>query len=246
MSLGQKLYCFLIRAGLFPNVFLLALPLKIYEFKELEKDIDYLKDEQILDVGCGVGIQTLCLGKRCKHIVGIDIKKGVVEYAQYLSSKLQGKISSQFICCSLQEAAFPEDFFDKIFSICVIEHIPDYEKVIAEINRILKPSGVFAFSVDALNSIVSLELMNKHKKEHSVHKYFSTNELFLLLARNGFRDIKVYPILKSDFAKKLFIKGIRNGFKFRASYIVDYLRLVLSEKRTKNREGLFLVAKCRK
>ena len=224
---------------------MVPLPLKIYEFKELERDINFLKTDQILDVGCGAGIQTLCLGKKCGHIVGIDIEKDLIEYTHYLSSKLRGNISSQFKCCPLQDAAFPENYFDKIFSICVIEHIPDYEKVVAEIYRILKPSGIFALSVDTLEGISS-ELRDKHQRDHSVQKYFTASELLRLLGQSGFREIRIYPIFKSNFARQLFTKGIRDGFSYRAAYLFDYLRLVVGEKLTKNSEGIFLVAKCKK
>jgi len=246
VSAKQKLLGIMLRVNLFPNIFFTRRPLKIYEFKKLEKSIRFLKTDLVLDLGCGLGIQTLCLGKKCNNIVGIDIDKDAIDFAESLSSKMQGKISSKFMCCSLEEASFSSDYFDKVFSICVIEHISDYEKVIDEIYRVLKPGGVFAFSVDALTTIDSPELLNRHKHDHHVMKYFSLNELFQLLLKKGFKNITVYPILKSNFAKQLFIKGIKDEFKIKSTFIIDYLRLSFSEKYTKNKEGIFIIAKCTK
>ena len=38
-------------------------------------------------------------------------------------------------------AGFEDDKFDVIYSVCVIEHIPNYEEVLREAFRTLKPGG---------------------------------------------------------------------------------------------------------
>jgi hypothetical protein len=43
----------------------------------------------------------------------------------------------------------------------------------------------------------------------------------------------------------MFVEGIEQGFS-RKYFILDFLRLFIEEKRTKNNEGIFLVAKCTK
>ena len=48
------------------------MPFKIFEFKELQKDIEFSNSDVILDIGSGGGFQTLLLGKTCKKIIGID------------------------------------------------------------------------------------------------------------------------------------------------------------------------------
>jgi ubiquinone/menaquinone biosynthesis C-methylase UbiE len=242
-SLNQKLITIATKVGLFPNIVFIRIPHKIHEFKEVEKNITFLKTDNVLDLGCGPGIQTLCLGKKCRHIIGLDVEESAVRRAKHSSSKIGGKISSEFICGSLEEAAFPNDHFDKVFSICVIEHISNYEEVINEIYRILKPGGVFVFSVDSLATIDSLLLRNKHKQNYGIQKYFSKNELSQILGKNGFKNIHVNPILKSEFAKKIFSKGIKNDFKIQWTFMLDYLWLSLNEKRSKNTEGIFIVAK---
>jgi 2-polyprenyl-3-methyl-5-hydroxy-6-metoxy-1,4-benzoquinol methylase len=236
----------MIRIGVFPNIFFVPKPFKIYEFKEIEKDINFLKTDLVLDLGCGLGVQTLCLGKKCGKVIGIDIDCDAIRSAEHLSRKTQRKITSEFKCCSLEEANFPRDHFDKVFSICVIEHIDDYEGVIDEIYGVIKPGGVFAFSADALTVIDSPELLDKHRRDAHVTKYFSPNELHQLLTRKGFKNIAVYPIFKSNFAKHLFMDAIKDGFKIKRTFIIDYLRLSISERYTRNRDGIFIIAKCTK
>ena len=45
---------------------------------------------------------------------------------------------------------FSNGFFDKVFCICVIEHLPSSVRrlMMKEINRVLKPGGVAAFTTD--------------------------------------------------------------------------------------------------
>jgi SAM-dependent methyltransferase len=42
---------------------------------------------------------------------------------------------------------FPDAFFGGVVSNCVFEHIPDVDRTIGEISRVLRPGGVFACTV---------------------------------------------------------------------------------------------------
>jgi hypothetical protein len=46
----------LIHFKLYPNIFLTFMPFKIYEFKEIQKGIKFLRDDLILDIGCANGL----------------------------------------------------------------------------------------------------------------------------------------------------------------------------------------------
>jgi hypothetical protein len=80
------------------------------------------------------------------------------------------------------------------------------------------------FSVDALETIKDKKLIEKHKKEHFVERYFRAKELKTILGEIGFREINIYPIFRSIFANRLFIEGINNNFQ----YGYSYLRLILT------------------
>jgi 2-polyprenyl-3-methyl-5-hydroxy-6-metoxy-1,4-benzoquinol methylase len=229
---------------IFPNIYFVKNPFKIVEFFELLKDIKISKEDTILDIGCGGGIQTSCLGRMCKHITGIDINCESINSARLIAHI--ANVDANFICTTIEEEEFPDESFDKIISICVIEHIPNYKETLREVYRTLKNDCEFICSVDSLTSIESNILISKHKSDHKVIKYFDARELEMLLKETGFQKIKIYPIFKSDYAKKLFIKGIKNHFQFGYSNLLDYFIMRLSEARTKNMDGIFLIAKCKK
>lgn len=238
----------LIYFRLYPHIFFGHSPFKIYEFKKLTEGIKFSKDEIILDIGCGSARQSLLLGKKCKKIVGIDISEKAIKLAKLQSQYLKGAGNSAFHCIKLEKAGFEDEYFDKIFSFCVLEHIPNYAEVLREAYRILKKNGQMIFSVDTLETIEDKKLIEKHKKTHFVEQYFKKEELKTLLEKIGFEKIDIYPIFKSNFAKKLFIKGIKDRFRY------GYLRSILAYFVLRYKEshcaagnkGIFLIVKCYK
>lgn len=234
--------------GSYPNIYICKNPLKIYEFKEIFRGINFSGDEQILDIGCGSGFQSMIIGKRSRKIYGIDISKKQIASAKRLSHYMKERIESEFRCIRIEDAQFENEFFDKILSICVLEHISNYDEVLREAYRILKKGGQILFSVDSLETIEDNELLEKHKNDNFVEKYFKKKELQLFLKEIGFRHVEVYPILKSDFAKRLFVKGINTKFRFGylQSIIVSVMLRYKDNHLTKRDKGIFLIAKCYK
>ncbi len=236
----------LIYLRLYPHIVFTFNPFKIYEFMELNRGLKFSGDEVILDIGCGSGLQTLLIGKRCKKVIGIDISEKAITNAKIISGYMKNSVNTEFYCMKIENANFNNEFFDKIFSVCVIEHIPDYIEVLKESHRILKKGGQMIFSVDALETIEDHKLIEKHKKQHFVIKYFNKVELKAILEKIGFKGIEIYPIFKSKFSKELFIKRINNNdYKSLLSLISTYSILKHEENVNANEnKGIFLIVKC--
>ena len=237
----------LMRLGIYPHIHFTYSPFKILEFSELTDDIPWTGDERVLDIGCGQGNHTLLLGRRCGHVTGIDTNPAFIEEARWFASHLP-EIEVDFDDRPLEKIGFPDDTFDYVFSICVLEHIPDHESILSESLRILKPGGRMIFSVDSLEAIDDPGLIEAHRAAHQVQKYYRADELEQLLERTGFADVRVYPIFRSALARDLFIRGIRRGFNFGRLRTLSLTRRFLqAEDRTvEPTAGLFLIAKAEK
>ncbi len=103
------------------------------------------KGDRVLDVGCGRGeivFQTANLGGVC---TGIDFSKDAIEIAQSIRNEHSEEIKNRtnFICCNAERMSFPDNTFDKIFLLDVVEHVSKDEllNILAEIRRILKKDG---------------------------------------------------------------------------------------------------------
>lgn len=244
----KKIWQLIIKAGCYPNIYFTRNPFKILEFKEITQGITWRGNERVLDIGCGLGNQTLLLAQKCGYITGIEINSEFITTARWFAEQVGNKVNVDFEHRRLEEIHFPSDSFDFIFSICVLEHIPDHESIIQEVKRILKPGGRLLLSVDSLAAINSQRLVDIHKKKHSVQKYYNIEELKNLLKEMGFADVDVYPIFQSRMAVDLFQQGILQGFHFSLPQVFCLSRrLIQAEAKVSNpTPGIFLIAKAKK
>jgi ubiquinone/menaquinone biosynthesis C-methylase UbiE len=238
----------LIRVGAYPNILFSFNPFKVIEFEELSHGVNFSSDDRVLDFGCGDGLQTFLLGKRCDRVVGIDISEPCIARARQKVRQMRKNSNIEFICGELENAGFEDESFDKIFSFCVIEHIPKYREVLCEAHRILRQNGILSISVDSLGTIDDPAILERHKREHSVETYFETENLRKTLTEIGFQEVHVYPIFGSDYARRVFTSAVRSEFSFNLlATIMKTSAIRRHERRSIGAEkGIFLVAKCRK
>jgi len=112
------------------------------ELKLFEK---YVEDgERILDAGCGNGRLLGLFKNRKVDYVGIDNSEKLIEIAR--NKHPQGK----FQVANTLQLPFPDNYFNKVFSIAVFHHIPSEElrlKFLKEARRVLKPEGLLILTV---------------------------------------------------------------------------------------------------
>lgn len=95
-----------------------------------------------LDGGCGHGALTWQISEKgAKITYGVDLKPAPKE------NKFVGKESIKFVSSSLLSLPFSDNFFDFVVSTGVIHHTIDPQKGIAELARVLKPSGKIIIGV---------------------------------------------------------------------------------------------------
>ena len=231
-----------------PNIFFKFSPIKIYEYKELIKDVIFSKIDTILDIGCGDGLQTILLGKKCKKIYGTDISNINLKIAKTRSLYIKKKFNIKFKHVKDENLRFKTAFFDKIFCICALEHIVNYLNVLKETYRVLKKGGQIFLSLDSLESIKDEKMLQYHKKKYFVEHYFRKEDLTRKIKDIGFKNVNIYPIFNSNYAQKIFVYGIYNNFRYGyISAILKYFILKFTEMRCRNKnKGLFLIAKCYK
>jgi len=111
-------------------------------------------EEKILDDGCGSGrLYKLFRGKDIEYF-GVDFSGKMIEIArkQYLSSPEAKKetVHPVFLTVNALNLPFEDNFFNKVFSVAVLHHIPSEEKRIMflkEIRRVLKQKGELFLTV---------------------------------------------------------------------------------------------------
>ncbi|ALJ04601.1 methyltransferase type 11 [Pseudalgibacter alginicilyticus] len=133
-----------------------------------------LFSNNVLDIGCGkMPYKKYILeNSKIKNYVGLDIENAL-EYDKDVKPDFtwDGK-----------KMPFENNSFDCAFATEVMEHCPEPELVLKEVLRVLKPNGVFFFTVPFL--------WNLHEVPHDEYRY-TPFSLQRHLENSGFKDLKI-------------------------------------------------------
>ena len=92
-----------------------------------------------LDIGCG----------------DMPYKETIEKYVErYDTSDIEERIEGvTYVCSSTDMGIIPDNEYDSVTCLQVLEHVPDPFKSISEMNRILKPGGILLITVPHLSRI---------------------------------------------------------------------------------------------
>ncbi len=128
----------------------------------------------MLDAGCGKMPyrQYILENSSVTEYVGLDIESALV---------YEEDIKPDFYWDGVQ-MPFENERFDSVIATEVLEHCPDPEVILKEINRVLKPGGYFFFTVPFL--------WNLHEVPHDEYRY-TPFSLERHLKNSGFSEIEI-------------------------------------------------------
>jgi len=151
----------------------------------------------LLDLGCGEGRH--CINAAIAHtdiqVVGVDLSHKNLTVARSRLNDFDTEFGStarqnpMTLCLANGlQLPFNDNSFDHIICSEVLEHIPDYHAVLTEIERVLKPGGVFAASVPRFfPEWVCWQLSDEYHEVEGGHvRIFNANHLRQDIERNGF------------------------------------------------------------
>ena len=101
--------------------------------------------DRVLDVGCGTGSLTFALPETAEvtEVAAIDYSPVFVEAAQRRNTDPRITIAQGDACA----IPFPDARFDRALSLLVLHFVPEADKAIAEMRRVVRPGGVVAAAV---------------------------------------------------------------------------------------------------
>ncbi len=97
-----------------------------------------------LDAGCGTAEHSIRIASRGFRCVGGDVSAYVLQRAQKRTLGAGLASAPHFVCLELEELPFPSGIFDGIHCRGVLMHIPEWERAVAELCRVIRPGGRIA------------------------------------------------------------------------------------------------------
>ena len=110
---------------------------------------------RVLDMGCGGGRHAFAVLRRGAHVIAFDANAdelaGVREMGAAMVAEGEVPDGGDLVCVEgdALDLPFEDGAFDRIIAAEVLEHIPDDERAISELARVLAPGGRIAVTVPA-------------------------------------------------------------------------------------------------
>jgi ubiquinone/menaquinone biosynthesis C-methylase UbiE len=161
----------------------------------------------LLDCGCASGSITIGLAKRAHpgQVTGIDVSEIEIERAKKRAAE-NNITNIRFEVSDLCQLNYSDNSFDVLFCHHVLEHIPEPDKALREMFRVLKPGGIIGVrDTDMGGMLVTPD-------DELVERWFVLHEAYWI-------NVGGHPRLGRQLGKLLTETGF-NRVEMSASYYV--------------------------
>jgi ubiquinone/menaquinone biosynthesis C-methylase UbiE len=157
------------------------------------KNIALTTNDKILDVGFGNGYMFNKLFSKNVPIelYGIEISEDMIKFVTKKYERYINKNILKLYESSINETIFDDGYFDKVYTINTMYFWNEPDSCIGEINRILKPNGIF------INMIYTKAFLDITPVTNYGFKKYEIDEIRELIEHNGMKIFKIEMIQKN-------------------------------------------------
>src|SRR6266571_8397654 len=186
----------------------------------------------VLDVAGGDGYWAGQARQRCARAVSIDLSRPKMTFGRGLAN------APSLIEADAVALPFADASFDRVMSICAIEHFDDGARALDEMARVLAPGGELVMSADALTLAGHWPgLYRAHCERYHVKRTYSHAELAALLAARGL-EVSTYQYqFRSRWAQRMYLGLSAYGGKFGFNAAAPAMPLVAAADRGARGDG---------
>ncbi len=171
----------------------------------IHEGTSYPAGSRVLEVGCGVGSQTIFLAANSPeaHITSIDVsEENLAEAKNRIAQK--GFQNVSFQKANIFALPFEKNFFDHLFVCFVLEHLPQPEKALHALKEVLKPGGTITaiegdhgsayFHPDSIYARKAIQCLIDIQAAAGGNSLIG-RQLYPLLTQAGYREVRVKPLM---------------------------------------------------
>jgi SAM-dependent methyltransferase len=145
--------------------------LDAYHFEKLHHltrlvDFNAWRGRDVLDVGCGAGVEVVRFARSGARVTGVDIAPGAVALAK--QNLAQQGLGARLEVADGEALPFADASFDFVYAHGVVQYTGNDHRLVAECHRVLRPGGLAMFQV--YNRISWLQLLSKVMKVPLEHE----------------------------------------------------------------------------
>ena len=176
----------------------------------------FIEQKDILEIGCGYGVSSICFATHARSVVGIEINDHLVEAARKKTCK-QGIHNATFYNMSACRLAFPAHSFGVVYSNDVLEHLHPDDMIthLKQAYHVLRPNGYYICLMPSKLTgphDSSCHYVAKGGNPQGLHlKEYTHEEFYQVLKGIGFSRI-ISPFLSLGLAMKLGIINLARRF----------------------------------
>ncbi len=153
---------------------------------------------KVLDAGIGTGAFAAAFAARCPRtfeLTGVDVSNEMLRQAE--RHLLDRNLAAHLLQGDVNSLPFPDDSFDVILVAHVIEHMPEPERALAELYRVLKPGGIVIACITKRSSAGAY--IQLRWRTHRVDAQTAVG----WLQRCGFGSVRTIELAQSGAARRL-------------------------------------------
>ena len=131
---------------------------------KLKEASDSWQNLRVLDIGCGTGRLLLRGVKEATEVVGVDLSEGMIAKANEIYREEGFAHKGVFCVGDAYDLPFQDSEFDLALSTCVLFLLPDPEKGMTEMVRVVKKGGKIAMlnPAERMSQEAAAEYCDKH------------------------------------------------------------------------------------
>ena len=181
---------------------------KIKDHFEINNEAkNYLKDLNILDIGCGGGLISEPLARLGGNVTGIDASEKNIKIANIHSKK--NKLNIRYINKSPEQLNEFEKF-DVILNLEIVEHVENVELYINSCHKLLKKNGImFTATLNRtftsyIKAIIGAEYILRWLPigTHDWNKFIKPEELEIFLSNAKFNTLEISGLEFNPITRK--------------------------------------------
>ena len=116
----------------------------------------------VLELGCGMATDGARFVRNGARYTGVDFSRKALEFAAR-RFEVEGR-AARLLRASAAELPFADETFDLVYSNGVLHHLPETQRAIDEVHRVLRPGGmaiVMLYHRGSFNYYVSIMLLRR-------------------------------------------------------------------------------------